>query len=456
MDYGNPTNGQSGSPRIGLSGSPAPANVGVRPQLPAPTMRPPQPLTFLASKMPSPALSPGLRQDIHNYSKALLAAPSGTSPRDALAASSDTAHLPEWARSHVAGAGGNPNDFVVHGGQLMSAMTPEQLHASVLTAKPSAQLAPPTSSSPPHPAPAAVPSIGVQGAAPVQGRPGISQGPVNATSAPMGQSQPSSLLPAPASVPTIMPLRSGGTWSTTPAPASSSSASAPNPATHDPFQAAMLGNLKDAQDSFRGGNAQDWANHRAHIGNLADAYQRYNLGASQTAANDPGNQLGLLRAINADPSLRATYLAGRGADPATIAALPRPYAPGENPFNATNYETAGAANPETAGTAALLSGASPLHEKVAAVASIPGVERPGNPHRNLLDAYMASRQAKGADFANELSQYGVGSPTYAPLHSNWIGQLYGDLGGDAAVRSRNQSFHADMAKLGYAPAPLTQ
>lgn len=251
-----------------------------------------------------------------------------------------------------------------------------------------------------------------------------------------------------------------------PVSATSAPTTAPAASGHpmDPYERSMWANYQDAQSSFRGGNQAAWDTHRNHLAGLAAQAQAYHLGGARALGADPYTKVGVIDKINEKPARVATAVALGGGDPVAGTHAEEVAARGDAghvPFDPTNWQSAGMASPDTAGAAGMLAGDLPFHEKVAALAAMPGASDPGSRVRSLFDAFMASRNAKGQDFANEMAQYNPGGNIAYDLSNpvGTLGQIFGAaktgiFGEDPAIAARNRQLHNDMGRMGYAPASI--
>lgn len=326
-----------------------------------------------------------------------ILAPSASAPKPAAPVSAP-AHMgiPAEEVSRINQAGGNPANFQVQGSQLMSARSPAAIQADITAHPPITTQAGKALIAPAAPA-AAVPTIGVQGQAPA-GQPGV-----------QGQSAPQV----------------------------------------DPARAALHSGLRQAQsDASRYGQGQwvfppgtgtdpVWQANTAHerIAGFTNALAGHN----QT---DPAAKIGMIDAINADPSRRATALAMQGVDPNQIAALPQP----GNPVDpATNMNAAQwlEANKGL-----------PLHDKLASIrhdTSNPAV-------RQALQLHLDSQYAKPDDWeaaasqlpsvANGDYQYSGPAASFLSGPSNLAAHAWDRTWFGGQIRMANPAINALMQKHG--------
>jgi hypothetical protein len=141
------------------------------------------------------------------------------------------------------------------------------------------------------------------------------------------------------------------------------------------------------------------------------------------AEADPQRSLDLLRQINADPQLRALYLAGKGVDPATISALPAPIAPapdGTPGINAGNLQQH-LDQPQNVGMRDLLAQEDMgLADRIARASQFPGFEDINSPSRQMFDAWLRQQYADPKDWLRE---------TYVPPDPDDATPVLGRLGG---------------------------
>lgn len=212
-------------------------------------------------------------------------------------------------------------------------------------------------------------------------------------------------------------------------------------------QQAAIANRYGGDAMFEGMNGQGW---NQAVLQHANALANYDTTRMHAENNNPTAMLAAQKQALQDPQLRAAYEGSHQLQPGSI---PAPVVPGQSPYNATNYGDVASRNPDTAGAAALLSGDSPIHEKAAMFAAIPGIENPNSPHRQLWDAFMQQQQAR-PEFQNELGWYNPTGAGNEALHSTWMGEIGSALGLDRGTTHRNQQFSGNMRKLGYAPAQI--
>ncbi len=145
---------------------------------------------------------------------------------------------------------------------------------------------------------------------------------------------------------------------------------------------------------------------------------------AEANANKPGASLDLLRSINADPSLRGLYLAGKGVSPAEIAALPAapaPGKPGEPTINAGNVAQYAEHNK---GMADIFANKDlSLLERVRRASQFPGFEDFSHPNRQLFDTMLKQQYTDPTRWMQD---------TYVPENPDdqWpvIGRVTGVLG----------------------------
>lgn len=157
---------------------------------------------------------------------------------------------------------------------------------------------------------------------------------------------------------------------------------------------------------------------RAHAGQYT---------AEADAAAHPERQLDLLRRIAADPAVRGMYLAGRGADPATIASIPSPIAPAQPGVPAINAANFGQhlGREENASMKGLLE--SPdmsLLERTKRAAQFPGFTDLQNPSRQLYDQWLKSQYTDPQKW---------GADTYVPENPDNSIPVLGRVGGLVAA-----------------------
>lgn len=169
--------------------------------------------------------------------------------------------------------------------------------------------------------------------------------------------------------------------------------------------------------------------------------QLHDANRAEVASSD---QVGLLERIaKASPQAQSLFAITQGVDPGQLGAIQS--GGGAVPRAGSNYES-------------ILAGEEPLHVKVGQVAANPTPENV----QGFRD-WFGQQQARDG-FNQELNAYSPGDPnrvSYAGTGgylSNYLqglrSALHGVTGEPQDEIARNQKFHADLAKLGYAPGPI--
>lgn len=231
----------------------------------------------------------------------------------------------------------------------------------------------------------------------------------------------------------------------TPAPAVLRSTPAGPPQQSDDVRAALMEQLAAARENHRyapGGRTRDEI---AAAGNrvvdIANSLSQYDAMKARSAQGDKLGQLGAIAGLPKDQ--QNLMLALSGQDPAQIQAF-NGLGSGQQGINPLNFESAGQNNPQLAEAIGILNGPGDLNSKASLFAKVPGIQDPGNPHRQLWDSYMARQSASDPNFLGDIKTNRDMTSPYEYLRNSLFGR-------PAAETQRDQQFESDLKALGYDP-----
>lgn len=262
--------------------------------------------------------------------------------------------LPDWAHHQVMLGGGNPSDYIVHQGQLMKKLSPEQEKG--LSDNVHSEAAPAQA-----PAPQAG---GYQPLKPISNFPGAPIG-VQAMNDHIGRS-----------------LRQQFDESR-------------QRAIDEPETVDVTG-----EGNYVANTARPALGHMLSVAGAIDQHAAHN---AALASNDPNHKLNMLRQISADPQLRNFYLASRGAEAETIGMMPNIAGPGEPAINDSNFHQQFQVNP-TLGAALSTEGEAGnmgLLERLQHVQNQQGIADPNHPNHQALQSWINQRYADPNRWAEE-------------------------------------------------------